>query len=132
MLTGPDGKVVVDSFVQPAWANLKSTLDGLDRSPITLLIDTHWHFDHADNNASFRAAGAKILAHANTKNRLSEAHDLLGMHFAPSPPEALPTQTFTTTLSERINGEELTLAASRPRTPTPTSTSDIQTRTCCT
>jgi cyclase len=109
VLHGPDGKVVVDSFVQPAWPKLKATLDGVDRSPITLLIDTHWHFDHADNNASFKAAGAKILAHANTKNRLSETHDLLGMHFAPAPPEALPTQTFTTTLTQRVNGEELAL-----------------------
>ena len=109
VLHGPDGKVVVDSFVQPAWPKLKAALDGVDQSPIALLIDTHWHFDHADNNASFRAAGAKILAHANTKTRLSETHDVLGMHFAPSPPEALPTQTFTSTLTQTVNGEELTL-----------------------
>ena len=85
VLTGREGKIVVDSFVQPAWPRLKSTLDGIDGSPIKTLIDTHWHFDHADNNANFRAAGAGILAHENTRKRLTETHDLLGMQFEPAP-----------------------------------------------
>jgi cyclase len=110
VLTGPDGKIVVDSFVQPAWTKLKQSLDGMGNAPIKLLIDTHWHFDHTDNNANFRAAGAQILAHENTKRRLSEAHDLLGMHFAPSPANALPTQTFTATQRLQVNGENLQLA----------------------
>ena len=76
MLSGPGGnvvvshgdvKIVVDGFVLPAWPRLKSALDALDGSPIRSLIDTHWHFDHADNNANFRKAGAGIIAHENTK-----------------------------------------------------------------
>lgn len=109
VLNGPDGKVVVDSFVQNVWAKLKQTLDGVGNAPIRLLIDTHWHFDHTDNNSNFRAAGAQILAHENTKKRLSEPHDLLGMHFAPSPASALPTQTFTATHRMQANGENVVL-----------------------
>jgi cyclase len=109
-LDGPDGKIVVDSFVQPAWTELKQALDGMGNTPIRILIDTHWHFDHTDNNANFRATGARILAHENTKKRLSEAHDLLGMHFPPSPEDALPTQTFKTTQRMQVNGESLFLA----------------------
>jgi cyclase len=104
-LHGPDGKLVVDSFVQPAWPRLKSTLDGLDSRPIKTLIDTHWHFDHTDNNAHFREAGAGILAHVNTRTRLTEPHDLIGMHFDPSPAESLPTDTFTDKRSLNMNGE---------------------------
>jgi glyoxylase-like metal-dependent hydrolase (beta-lactamase superfamily II) len=110
VLNGPDGKIVVDSFVQTAWTKLKQSLDGMGNAPIKLLIDTHWHFDHTDNNANFRTAGAQILAHENTKKRLSEAHDLLGMHFAPSPANALPTQTFAATQKMTVNGENLSLA----------------------
>jgi cyclase len=73
VLTGPDGKVVVDTFLQPAWGNLAKTLEGLDKTPIRTVIDTHWHFDHTDNNASFRKAGAAILAHENTRTRMSES-----------------------------------------------------------
>lgn len=110
VLNGPDGKVVVDTFVQTAWAKLKQSLDGMGYTPIRFLIDTHWHFDHTDNNSNFRAAGAQILAHENTKKRLSEPHDLLGMHFAPSPASALPTQTFVTATHRlQANGENLLL-----------------------
>jgi cyclase len=110
VLNGPDGKVVVDSFVQTAWTKLKQSLDGIGNAPIRILIDTHWHFDHTDNNGNFRATGARILAHENTKKRLSEAHDLLGMHFPALPADALPTLTFTTTQHMQVNGENLSLA----------------------
>src|ERR1700741_3703981 len=49
VLHGRQGKVVVDGFVKPAWPKLKETLDAIDSTPIKSLIDTHWHFDHADN-----------------------------------------------------------------------------------
>jgi cyclase len=107
VLNGPDGKLVVDSFLQPAWTTLKQTLDTMGAPPVKLLIDTHWHFDHTDNNENFRKAGAAILAHANTKKRMSETHDLLGMHFTPSAAAALPTQTFLDLHKLQMNGEHV-------------------------
>ena len=107
VLNGPDGKLVVDSFVQPAWPALKQQLDTLSPSPIKLLVDTHWHFDHTDNNENLRKAGAGVLAHANTKKRLSETHDILGMHFAPSPAGALPTETFTDAHKLQMNRQDV-------------------------
>ena len=109
VLRGPDGKVVVDTFVQPAWPHLKSALEAIDGQPVKTLIDTHWHFDHTDNNAQFRAAGAVVLAHENTKTRMTQPHDLLGMHIEASTAAALPTRTFKTTESLRANGEEIEL-----------------------
>lgn len=109
VLNGADGKVVVDGFVEPAWPALKKVLDSLGNARITTMIDTHWHFDHADNNANFRQAGAMILSHENTRRRLTEAHDLLGMHFDPVPMDALPTQTFRQTQNVQANGEALEL-----------------------
>jgi len=92
---GEEGKVVVDTFVQGAFPALKQRLDAMPgNAPIVATINTHWHFDHADNNESFRSAGSKILAHENTKRRLSQPHDLMGMHFVAAPAAALPTQTF--------------------------------------
>jgi len=109
-LHGPDGKVLVDGFVQPAWKALKAALDGLDAGPLKMLIDTHWHFDHADNNANFRAGGGAVVAHANTGTRLAQPHDLLGMHFPAQPAEMLPTETFTDTHAIKVNGEDLALS----------------------
>jgi glyoxylase-like metal-dependent hydrolase (beta-lactamase superfamily II) len=109
ILAGPDGKVVVDSFIQGVFAKLREQTAASGNGPITTLINTHWHFDHTDNNADFRRAGAQIIAHEKTKQRMAEAHDLLGMHFPPSPAEALPTQTFGASHKLDANGETLEL-----------------------
>src|ERR1700737_2972430 len=111
VLNGAEGKIVVDTFLSPAWPRLKETLDGLGNAPLKFVIDTHWHFDHTDNNPPLPPAGATILAHENTKKRMSEAHDLpvLGLHFEPSPAEALPQQTFAASHKLKANGESLAL-----------------------
>jgi len=120
VLNGPDGKFVVDTFVAPAWPRLKEALDALGNAPVQYVIDTHWHFDHTDNNGPLHAAGATVIAHENTKKRMSEPHDLpvlyrgpdgelAGLHFDPSPAEALPQQTFRATYKLQANGETLAL-----------------------
>lgn len=114
VLNGQDGKVIVDTFILGAFPALKQRLDAIGGAPIKLVIDTHWHFDHVDNNQSFRDAGAGILAHENTRKRMSESHDLLGMHFNPAPPAALPTDTFSSTRTLQTNGERVELGYIRP------------------
>jgi cyclase len=120
VLNGPDGKFVVDTFVAPAWPRLKEALDGLGSEPVKYVIDTHWHFDHTDNDAHLHATGATVLAHENTTKRMSEPHDLpvlyrgadgalAGLHFDPSPAEALPQQTFAASYQLQANGETLAL-----------------------
>jgi glyoxylase-like metal-dependent hydrolase (beta-lactamase superfamily II) len=109
VLNGNDGKFVVDTFVQPVWPQLQMTLNTIGSQPIAAVINTHWHFDHSDNNASFRAAGARIVAHENTAKRMGESHELLGMKIPPSPADAIPTQTFADTHSVEANGERIEL-----------------------
>jgi cyclase len=114
VLQGLDGKVVIDTFVQGAFAGLKQRLDAMGSEPILYAIDTHWHFDHADNNESFHNAGATLIAHANTRKRLSEPHDLLGMHFNPAPAAALPAETFAQTHQLKLNNEYIDLGYFQP------------------
>lgn len=111
VLNGADGKLMGDTFVQPAWPRLKDALDAIGKAPVKTAIDTHWHFDHSDNNASLRAAGATLVAHANTKKRMSETHTLavLNLTFGPSPAAALPQQTFDQTHKITMNGETVSL-----------------------
>lgn len=92
---GEAGKIVVDTFVEGAFAALKERLNALGDTPVLHVINTHWHFDHTDNNRLFRELGAEIVAHENTRRRLSESHELLGLPFAPAPPDAMPAKTFT-------------------------------------
>jgi len=111
VLNGADGKLMGDTFVQPAWPHLKDALGAIGNAPIKTVIDTHWHFDHSDNNASLRAAGATLVAHVNTKKRMSETHTLavLNLTFPPSPAEALPQQTFAQSHKITMNGESVSL-----------------------
>ena len=108
VLHGPDGLLLVDTFVKPAWPQLKAALDGIGPR-IATVIDTHWHFDHADNNDSLHRAGAAIVAHAHTKLRLSQSHDIIGLHIEPAPPDALPVVTFADTHALSANGEAIAL-----------------------
>src|SRR6201998_4420509 len=116
VVNGPDGKIVVDTFLLPAWPKLKENLDGLGNAPLKTVIDTHWHCDHTDNNANLHAAGATVLAHDNTKNRMAEPHDsaLMGLHFPASPADALPQQTFSSSKELHANGEIVLLQYFQP------------------
>jgi len=111
VLNGADGKLVVDTFVMPAWPHFKTVLEMIGNAPVKIAIDTHWHFDHSDNNGALRAAGATVVAHENTKKRMSETNTLpvLDMTFPPSPANALPQQTFHDTRKMTMNGEHLSL-----------------------
>jgi cyclase len=111
VLNGPDGKFIVDTFVSPAWPRLKETLDGIGNAPLKIVIDTHWHFDHTDNNAPFHAAGATVLAHENTKKRMSAPQTIpvLNVHFPASPADALPQETFSARHKLQANGDTLSL-----------------------
>ncbi len=116
VLSGPEGKIVVDTFLLPAWPKLKEMLDGLGNAPVRTVIDTHWHFDHTDNNGNLHAAGAAVLAHENTKTRMAEPHDsaLLGLHIPASPPDAWPQQTFSSSRKLQANGETVMLQYFQP------------------
>jgi glyoxylase-like metal-dependent hydrolase (beta-lactamase superfamily II) len=72
VLTGPDGKVLIDAGIGVSRPQLTKALADLGTEPITHLINTHWHFDHTDGNAWLNAAGAKIIAQDNTLKYLSQ------------------------------------------------------------
>ncbi len=116
VLQGSDGMLVVDTFVQPAWPKLKEALAALGRAPVRFVIDTHWHLDHVDNNGPLHAAGALVVAHDNTKARMSQPHHLpfLELDVPPSPAASFPQQTFTDSHAVSFGGETLALAHFAP------------------
>ena len=63
--------VVVDSHVSPAAGRaLVAAVGTLTPKPITTLINTHYHFDHAHGNQSF-APGVVIVGHEYTRAKLA-------------------------------------------------------------
>jgi len=96
VLTGKNGKLLVDSGFTVSKPRLKAALDSLSSDPITQLVNTHWHTDHTDGNAWVHEAGAAITAHVNTKKHLATSTRVEGWHwtFPPAPAGALPVTTF--------------------------------------
>lgn len=96
VLTGKDGKLLIDSGFTVSRPRLKAALDNLSADPITRLINTHWHTDHTDGNEWVHAAGAAITAHTNTKKHLSTATRVEGWSwtFPAAPAGALPVTVF--------------------------------------
>jgi glyoxylase-like metal-dependent hydrolase (beta-lactamase superfamily II) len=96
VLTGKDGKLLIDSGFSVSKARIVEALNNLSADPIMQLINTHWHVDHTDGNDWVHSAGAKITAHQNTKKHLSTSTRVEGWDytFPPSPAGALPTTIF--------------------------------------
>ena len=46
VLTGSDGKLLVDAEIVTARPNVSKALASINADPIKQLINTHWHFDH--------------------------------------------------------------------------------------
>ena len=116
VLTGKDGKLLIDSGFAVSKPRIVRALDNLSSDPITLLINTHWHVDHTDGNTWVHSAGAAILAHENTRKRLStstrvEAWDYT---FPPSPAGALPTTVFHDQHALRHNDTKIALKYYKP------------------
>lgn len=116
VLDGPDGKVMVDSGFGTSEKQFRAALADIGSEPLRLLINTHWHFDHTDGNEWLHKAGATIVAHENTRLRLSTTQDIAAyhLHFDPSPAGALPQQTFLEQNKLYLNGEILALEHYRP------------------
>jgi glyoxylase-like metal-dependent hydrolase (beta-lactamase superfamily II) len=111
VLTGSDGKVFIDAGITASRPRILEAANQLSSDPIRQLINTHWHFDHADGNAWLNAEGAAILAHENTHKHLLTAQRVEDWEYNfPSPPlAAVPTETFASQKTLKLNGETLDL-----------------------
>jgi glyoxylase-like metal-dependent hydrolase (beta-lactamase superfamily II) len=92
-----DGVLLVDGgLAQDSPALLAQVAAVTGGRRVELLFNTHWHWDHTGSNAALGKAGAKIIAHENTRLWLGTRVDSKWEHrvYPPQPARALPTQTF--------------------------------------
>ena len=112
VLTGPDGKLLVDAEIITARPNVSTALASINADAIKQLINTHWHFDHTGGNEWLHQAGASILAHENTRKHLSKATRVEGnwQHtFPAAPPGAIPSTVFKDEYTLHVNNTTLML-----------------------
>ena len=111
VLTGPDGKLLVDAGIGVSRPQLSKALADLGNEPIAHLVNTHWHFDHADGNEWLQAAGAKIIAHENTRKHLSVVQRVedWDYNFLALPASAIPAEVFAKEHHLKLNGASIAL-----------------------
>src|ERR1700675_4882057 len=111
VLTGPDGKVLIDAGITVSRPQITKALDALGAEPITHLVNTHWHFDHADGNAWLHSAGAKIIAQANARKYLSEVQRVedWDYNFFALAQGGIPSEVFASDHKLKLNGSSIGL-----------------------
>ncbi|WP_424628502.1 MBL fold metallo-hydrolase [Bradyrhizobium sp. SYSU BS000235] len=93
VLSGSEGKFLVDAGIKPSKDKLQAALSKIGSSPLKYVVNTHWHWDHTDGNEWMNAAGVTIIAQINTLKHLSETThvDDWNWTFAPVADGARPT-----------------------------------------
>jgi cyclase len=103
-MVAADGVLLVDGEFLPLHDKIKAAVAALSPQPIRYLVNTHFHGDHSGGNAGFAAEGTVVVAHVNVRNRLAAGttNGLSGAKTPPAAPAALPTQTYTETMTLKL------------------------------
>lgn len=119
-----DCVVVVDTQITPrAGERLRQAIARVTDRPVTHVVNTHYHGDHAGGNGAF--ADCEIIATAETARYVDERDDerldyarTFGLIFQDVPVVAPPTRTFSGELELDVGGERLRIfQAGRVETP---------------
>jgi cyclase len=101
-----DGIIMVDGEFAPLHDKIKAAIAAVSNLPIKYLINTHFHGDHTGGNEPFAKDGVTIVSEVNVKTRLAAGttNGLTGVKTPPAPAAALPSKTYTGSLSLRLPG----------------------------
>jgi glyoxylase-like metal-dependent hydrolase (beta-lactamase superfamily II) len=99
-----DGVLIVDTktagWGQPIIDKVKMLTD----KPITVIVNTHAHYDHVDGNVEF-SPSVDIVTHETTKTLMEQRNPVYGLQrdipnpFTNSGGRGMPTRTFTDTMA---------------------------------
>lgn len=109
LFSGKDSVLMVDTGLKASGANIEKAANSVGVEKVEVVVNTHWHFDHVGINEELANEGARIIAHTNTRKRLStkQTVEFLNVTSEPSPEAALPILTFSDAFNLHLNGEEI-------------------------
>lgn len=109
------GAVVVDTKL-PGWGQpLLDAIRTVTDKPVTMVINTHTHYDHTNGQVEFPAS-VEVVAHANTKTFMEQSNPVYGLQTGPQPNifkehggRGMPTKTFTDRLTLGAGNDRIEL-----------------------
>jgi cyclase len=108
---GEDGVFIIDDQFAPLTEKIKAKISDYSNAPVKFVINSHFHFDHSDGNQNFGRGGAIIIAHENSRIRMSEDQviSILDQDQFAYDEVGLPRITFTEDMSLHFNGQTVNL-----------------------
>lgn len=110
---GEQGALIVDSQLPELAPMIEDKIRSLGGGEIDFVINTHWHWDHADGNPGFGRQGSWIVAQSNSRRMMAGSHAIDMATFVYQQPaypeEALPVMTFDEHMQFHFNGETIDL-----------------------
>ncbi len=106
---GPDSVLLVNGgSAERSQELLKLVSEQAGGKPVKVLFNTCWHPQHTGSNETLGKAGAKIIAHVNTKLWLGTEIDCGWQKrtYEPNPKESLPNETFYSGVQKMTFGKE--------------------------
>lgn len=108
VLVAAEGVLLIDAGESPeAAARLQAAIAAITARPVTLLVNTHWHFDHVNGNGVFARQGAVIVGQQAMRARAAVSER--GQGAGPLPPAEQPVVTFDRELTLNLGGEAVRL-----------------------
>lgn len=108
---GEDGVLLVDDEFAELIDKIKAAVAALNPGPIRFVLNTNWHWDHANGNELLAKAGAVVIAHENSRKHMLSEQTYPEMRsdvkIPPYPKEALPIITVGSALTLYFNGDEI-------------------------
>jgi glyoxylase-like metal-dependent hydrolase (beta-lactamase superfamily II) len=107
VLSGADGVLVIDDQYSYQYEEIANAISEISSNSAKFLVNTHWHSDHAGSNEQMANSGTVIVAHENTRARLStdQVIEFFNADRPAAPPKALPVITFTDDITFHFNDE---------------------------
>ena len=106
---GSDDVFMIDDQYAPLTPKIRAAIATVSPKPVRFLVNTHWHGDHVGGNEDMAGTGSIIVAHDNTRKRMSSEQFIAAynMKVPPSPTGALPIVTFSQSISLYLNGDSV-------------------------
>ncbi len=117
--SGEDGVLIVDDQFPFMWKKLEKAMRKQGDRQVDFIINTHWHFDHADGNLELgKNKDTWIVSQANSRTMMQQDQvvDLVAVAIEQPayPAHALPDITYDTTMQFHLNGERIDLLHTGP------------------